>query len=146
MGQSFEAQRLSQDGGDLFGSGSLVDATVSGAVSMAPDSVGGVMSARACRVLARVCMLVGMFGVLMFELWWILPCWGGVERYKRSLVKGKTGEWEGGRLDRALHSVMSICHLSMTLSLCSFTASRFDWEINVPELYAIFLSLCISFV
>ncbi len=60
MGQSFETQRLAQDGGDSFGSGALVDATVLGVVSMAPDSVGGVMSARACRVLARVCMLVGI--------------------------------------------------------------------------------------
>ena len=68
MGQSFETQRLSQDGGDCFGSGLLADATVSGAVSMAPNSGVGVMSARACRVLARVCMLVEVFGVSMIDV------------------------------------------------------------------------------
>ena len=36
---------------------------------MAPDSTAGVMSARACRAIARVCRPVEGFGVGMFDVW-----------------------------------------------------------------------------
>lgn len=66
IGQSWEVQRLSQDGGGSFGSGSLVD-VLSGEVSKAFGSGVGVMSARACRRIARVCTPVEGFAVCMAD-------------------------------------------------------------------------------
>lgn len=51
---------------------------------MAPDSAAGVMSARACRAIARVCIPVG-FGVGIFDAWALVNS-GVLGRY---FVKGR---------------------------------------------------------
>lgn len=52
----------SQDCGGSLGSAPFTD-VVSGEISMASESVAGVMSASACRTVARVCIPVEVFAV-----------------------------------------------------------------------------------